>query len=83
MICDRCTRALANACVGEVFCAAFDLSDEDACCKAADICLAWWQNRDGMVEIDDMLWEMSERRINELACDPYMARAYLADRKAD
>ncbi len=42
MICDRCTRALANACVGEAFCAAFDLSDEDACYQAADICLAWW-----------------------------------------
>ncbi len=50
---------------------------------AADVCLSWWQKRDEDVEIDDMLWEMSEQRINELACDPYMARAYLAGRIAD
>jgi hypothetical protein len=69
--------------VGEVFCAALDLSDDDACGQAAYVCLSWWEKRDDEVEIDNMLWEMSERRINELACDPYMARAYLAERKAD
>jgi hypothetical protein len=69
--------------VGEAFCASLHLSDEDACKLAADICLSWWQKRDEDVEIDDVLWEMSERRINELATDPYMARAYLAERKID
>lgn len=38
------------------------------------------KKRDVEVEIDDLLWEMSEQRINELACDPYIARAYLAGR---
>jgi hypothetical protein len=69
--------------VGEAFCTSLHLSDEDACKLAADICLSWWQKRDEEVEIDDVLWEMSERRINELATDPYMARAYLAERKID
>jgi hypothetical protein len=82
MTCDRCTRAPVDACVGEILCAALDLSDDDACEQAADVCLSWWQKRDEKVEIDDMLWEMSEQRINELACDPYIARAYLAGRIA-
>ncbi len=83
MTCDRCTRALVGACVGEAFCASLHLSDEDACSLAADICLSWWQKRDEEVEIDDVLWEMSERRINELANDPRAARAYLAERRID
>lgn len=83
MTCDRCTRALVGACVGEAFCASLHLSDEDACSLAADICLSWWQKRDEEVEIDDVLWEMSERRINELANDPRAARAYLAERRLD
>jgi len=83
MTCDRCTRAPVKECVGEVFCAALDMSDEDACGQAANVCLSWWEKRDDEVEIDNMLWEMSERRINELACDPYTARAYLAERKAE
>lgn len=83
MTCDRCTRALVGACVGEAFCASIHLSDEDACSLAADICLSWWQKRDEEVEIDDVLWEMSERRINELANDPQAARAYLAERRID
>jgi len=83
MTCDRCTRAPVDACVGEIFCAALDLSDEDACRQAADICLSWWLMREDQVEIDDMIWEMSGHRINELACDPNVARAYLAERKID
>jgi len=83
MTCDRCTRAPVGACVGEAFCASLHLSDEDACILAADICLSWWQKRDEDIEIDDMLWEMSERRINELANDPQVARAYLAERRID
>lgn len=83
MTCDRCTRAPVGACVGEAFCSSLHLSDEDACRLAADICLSWWQKRDEDVEIDDMLWEMSERRITELANDPQVARAYLAERRID
>ncbi len=83
MTCDRCTRAPVGACVGEAFCSSLHLSDEDACRLAADICLSWWQKRDEDVEIDDVLWEMSERRINELANDPQVARAYLAERRFD
>ncbi len=83
MTCDRCTRAPVGACVGEAFCSSLHLSDEDACRLAADICLSWWQKRDEDVEIDDVLWEMSERRINELANDPQVARAYLAERRID
>jgi hypothetical protein len=33
--------------------------------------------------IDDLLWEMSENRIDELACDPEKARAYLAERSIE
>jgi len=33
--------------------------------------------------VDDALWEMSESRIDELACDPQKARAYLAERIFD
>lgn len=80
MNCDLCTRAPVDECVGEAFCAALDLSDDEACNKAADACLSWWQKRDEEIEIDDMLWDLSERRINELACDPHVARAYLAER---
>jgi hypothetical protein len=83
MTCELCTRAPVDECVGEAFCAALDLSDDDACEQAAEVCLSWWQKRDEEVEIDDMLWEMSEQRINELACDPHIARAYLAGRIAD
>ncbi len=83
MTCDRCTRAPVGACVGEAFCASLHLSDEDACSLAADICLSWWQKRDEEVEMDDVLWEMSERRINELANDPQAARAYLAERRIE
>jgi hypothetical protein len=83
MTCDRCTRAPVGACVGEAFCASLHLSDEDACKLAADFCLSWWQKRDEEVAIDDVLWEMSERRINELAIDPHMARAYLAEKRID
>ncbi|MHC1688125.1 MAG: hypothetical protein AB9879_10510 [Methanothrix sp.] len=59
------------------------MTDEDACTLAADICLSWWQKRDEMAEIDDALWEMSEQRIDELACEPEKARAYLAERRSD
>lgn len=83
MTCDRCTRAPVGACVGEAFCASLHLSDEDASSLAADICLSWWQKRDEEVEMDDVLWEMSERRINELANDPQAARAYLAEKRID
>ncbi len=83
MTCDRCTRALVGACVGEAFCAALNLSDEDACELAASDCLSWWQKRDIEIKADDALWIMSERRINELATDPKMARAYLAERIID
>lgn len=69
--------------MGEAFCASLHLSDEDACSLAADICLSWWQKRDEEVEMDDVLWEMSEQRINELANDPQAARAYLAERRID
>jgi hypothetical protein len=79
MTCNRCTRVLFDACVGELFCAAIDLSDEDACRLAADICLSWWQKRDEVAIVDDALWEMSEHRIDELACYPETARAYLAE----
>ena len=83
MTCDRCTRAPVGACMGEAFCASLHLSDEDACELAGDACLSWWQKRDEESEIDDMLWNMSERRIDELVTDPWKARAYLAERKAD
>ncbi len=83
MTCDRCTRAPVGACVGEAFCASLHLTDEDACGLAAEACLSWWQKRDEEAEIDDMVWEMSEQRINELACDPEKARAYLADQGAE
>jgi hypothetical protein len=59
------------------------MTDEDACRLAAQACLSWWQKRDEIAEIDDALWEMSEQRINELACDPEKARAYLADKRVD
>jgi len=80
MTCDLCTRAPVGACVGEAFCSSLHLTDEDACTLAADICLSWWQKRDDETAIDDLLWEMSENRIDELACDPEKARAYLAER---
>lgn len=83
MTCDRCTRAPVGACVGEAFCAAAHLCDEDACELAAGYCLSWWQKRDIEIKIDDVLWMMSEQRINELANDPKMARAYLAERIID
>jgi len=83
MTCDRCTRAPVGACVGESLCASINLSDEEACGLAASICLSWWQKRDEEIEIDDMLWEMSERRIDELLSDPWAARAYLAERVID
>ncbi len=83
MTCDRCTRAPVGACVGEAFCASIHLSDEDACGLAADVCLSWWQKREDEAEIDNMFWKMSEQRINELATDPEMARAYLAERSVD
>jgi hypothetical protein len=80
MTCDLCTRAPVGACVGEAFCSSLHLTNEDACTLAADICLSWWQKRDDETPIDDLLWEMSENRINELACEPEKARAYLAER---
>jgi hypothetical protein len=83
MTCDLCTRAAVGECVGEGFCASARLSDEDACTKAADTCLIWWQKRDESLEIDDVLWEMSEQRIDELAIDPLAARAYLAERSVE
>ena len=83
MTCDLCTRAPVGACVGEAFCASIHLTNEDACMLAADICLSWWQKRDDDTPIDDLLWEMSENRINELACDPEKARAYLAERSLE
>jgi hypothetical protein len=83
MTCDLCTRAPAGACVGEAFCASLHMTDEDACRLAAQACLSWWQKRDEIAEIDDALWEMSEQRIDELACDPEKARAYLADKRVD
>ena len=83
MTCNLCTRAQAAACVGEAFCASLHLTDEEACRLAADACLSWWQKRDEMAEADDLLWEMSENRIDELACDPLKARAYLAERIFD
>ncbi len=83
MTCDYCTRAPAGACVGEAFCGSLHLTDEDACELAASICLSWWQKRDEEIELDDMLWEMSEQRINELATDPKVAKAYLAEKKEE
>jgi hypothetical protein len=83
MTCDYCTRAPAGACVGEAFCASLHMSDEDACELAATICLSWWQKRDEEIELDDMIWEMSEQRINDLATDPKVAKAYLAERKEE
>ncbi len=83
MNCDLCTRAPAGACVGETYCASLHLTDEDACRLAAEACLSWWQERDEVTEADDMLWRMSEERINELACDPWKARAYLAERSSE
>jgi len=80
MTCDLCTRAPVGACVGEAFCSSLHLADDDACRKAAEICQSWWLKRDEETAIDDMLWEMSEKRIDELACDPMKARAYLAER---
>jgi len=67
--------------VGEAFCASLHLTDEEACSLAAEACLAWWQERDEVAASDDALWEMSQERINELACDPEKARAYLAEKK--
>jgi len=58
------------------------LTDEDACRLAAQACLSWWQKRDETAAVDDALWEMSEQRIDELACDPEKARAYLAEKGA-
>ena len=66
--------------MGESFCASLHLTDEEACRLAAEACLSWWQKRDELAEADDALWEMSESRIDELACDPQKARAYLAER---
>jgi len=83
MTCNRCTRAPVGACVGETFCASIHLTDEDACELAAYVCLSWWQKRDEEIELDNVLWDMSEQRINDLACDPEKARAYLADQRAD
>ena len=80
MTCDLCTRAPVGACVGEAYCASLHLTDEDACRLASEACLSWWQERDEVAEADIMLWQMSENRINELACDPRKARAYLADK---
>jgi hypothetical protein len=69
--------------VGETFCSSLHLTDEDACELAAEICLSWWQKRDDETAIDDLLWEMSENRIYELACDPKKASAYLAERSLE
>jgi hypothetical protein len=69
--------------VGETFCSSLHLTDEDACGLAAEICLSWWQKRDDETAIDDLLWEMSENRIDELASDPKKARAYLAERSLE
>jgi len=69
--------------VGETFCSSLHLTDEDACRLAAEICLSWWQKRDDETAIDGMLWDMSENRIEELACDPEKARAYLAERRLE
>jgi hypothetical protein len=83
MTCNLCTRALASACVGEAYCASLHLTDEDACRLAAEACLSWWQERDEVADADDILWQMSENRIDELACDPMKARAYLAERRLE
>lgn len=80
MTCELFTRAQAAACVGEDFCACLHLTDEEACRLAAESCNSWWQKRDEMAEVEDLLWEMSKNRIAELACDPIKARAYLAER---
>jgi hypothetical protein len=69
--------------VGETFCSSLHLTDEDACRLAAETCLSWWQKRDDETAIDDLLWEMSENRIEELACEPEKARAYLAERSLE
>lgn len=37
----------------------------------------------GEAEINNMLWEMSEQRINELATDPETARSYLVEKSVD
>lgn len=81
MTCNLCTRSLVGACVGESFCKSVHLNDEDACRLAAQACLSWWERRDETAAEDDLLWEMSQQRIEELACDPDKARAYLADKK--
>ena len=80
MTCNLCTRAHMDACVGESSCASIHLTDEEATRLAAQACLSWWEKRDELAGEDDMLWEMSEKRIAELACDPEKARAYLANR---
>ena len=59
------------------------ISGPTACDQAADFCLSWWQKRDEEVELDDVIWEMSEQRINDLATDPKVAKAYLAERKEE
>ncbi|HNX39694.1 MAG TPA: hypothetical protein PKK11_03850 [Methanothrix sp.] len=69
-----------GACVGETFCLSLHLTDEDACRLAAETCLSWWEKRDEETVFDGLLWKMSEDRIDELACDPEKARAYLAER---
>jgi hypothetical protein len=69
--------------VGETFCSSLHLTDEDACRLAAETCLSWWQKRDDETAIDDLLWEMSENRIEELSCEPEKARAYLAERSLE
>jgi len=66
--------------VGETFCLSLHLTDEDACRLAAETCLSWWEKRDEETVFDGLLWKMSEDRIDELACDPEKARAYLAER---
>jgi hypothetical protein len=72
-----------GACVGETFCSSLNFADEDACRLAAEICQSLWLKRDDETVIDDLFWEMSERRIDELASDPEKARAYLAERSLD
>ena len=81
MTCNLCTRALSGACLGESSCNSIHLTDEEACRLAAQTCLSWWEKRDEVAGLDNMLWDMSEQRIHELACDPEKARAYLADKR--
>lgn len=69
-----------GACAGESFSKSSHLSDEDACCLAAQACVTWWERRDEMAAEYALLWEKSQQRIEELACDPEKARAYLADK---